>query len=24
MSAGDTYCPIVFRGSNGPSIAVAA
>jgi len=24
MSAGDSYCPIVFRGSNGPSIAVAA
>ena len=24
MSAGDFYCPIVFRGSNGPSIATAA
>lgn len=24
MSGGDFFCPIVFRGSNGPSIAVAA
>lgn len=24
MSGGDFYCPVVFRGSNGPSIAVAA